>query len=254
VSAAIGHARQIALYNRAPAGVVFFKFGNNPEILAFVEQAKLIPGNPTTLDDRYMEIIPGEEIVTMPPGVAVQLLSAVDPGITNPSPPPTNLPERYLRAGIVLFDENGQLVTTPYWIPPPYADTNWWPPSYTGPASYARTGVDLGSNLQISSASTSAGMTPGSLPLCGSPGICLYDDDAYRSQVDPNSQMSFAQIDDTTNSFDSTYYGMATPSYFAAAQYAYPTAAQKVAEMNWLDQNGETLVIKPNDGSLLRNQ
>jgi hypothetical protein len=34
----------------------------------------------------------------------------------------------------------------------------------------------------------------------------------------------------------------------------FPTYIQKEAEMTWLDQNGETLVIKPNDGSLLRNQ
>jgi prepilin-type N-terminal cleavage/methylation domain-containing protein len=241
LSAALGHARQIALFNRAPAGVVFYKYGNGPENMAFVEQQKVVLGN-STFDDRYMEIIPGEEILTMPPGVAVQLLSAINPTMTG-SPAP-GVSERYLRAGIVMFDENGQLETTQYFVPAP--------PS-TPPVI-----AELGYQLGISSTLLN-GMNPAGPALYTSPAVCLYDDDSYRSQVEPTSGQSFAQIDDQGNSFDTTFYNSVSPSYFANLTSnnlppVFPTYIQKEAEMTWLDQNGETLVIKPNDGSLLRNQ
>jgi len=89
--------------------------------------------------------------------------------------------------------------------------------------------------------------TGASVGFYSSPAICLYDDDAYRSQVDPTSGSSFAQNDDATNNFD-TYV------YASSFTNLAPAMTAKIAEMTWLDQNGETLVIKPNDGSLLRNQ
>src|ERR1700733_7870952 len=114
VRAALGHAGQIALYYRAPAGVAFYRDPiTGRQAIAYVTQEKNIPADVAspayTLhnDDRLVDMIPGEEILLLPYGVAVQVLNCQ-------SGQPTIDP--CLRIGVVLFDENGQLTSTPYWI------------------------------------------------------------------------------------------------------------------------------------------
>jgi prepilin-type N-terminal cleavage/methylation domain-containing protein len=221
IAAALGHARQIALYYRAPAGVAFYKLPNGLQTMAFVMQEKNIAADAqnSPQDDRYMDIIPGEEIITLPAGLAVQVIT----NLTVAAPLKT---ERYLRAGIVLFDENGQLATsTPYWI---------------------RGGTQLANGI---TGIPTALIPTGTATLYSHQAISLYDDEAYEGQVDSSSGFTFNYIDASiSNPMSSITYA----NYFLPP--TPPSNAEKTAEQNWLDANGQILVIKPNDGSLLKNQ
>jgi len=280
ISAALGHARQIALYNRAPAGVVFFPENyidatgvmhlTGRQNIGYVMQEKNIIGMPlknipddatfTPTDDRYFDLIPGEETITLPPGLGIQVvigqdqLPASGAGINR---------DKYLRVGIVLFDENGQLTnSTQYWI-----------------RGNSKLGILLG--LLQGAALQYSGLMPPYTPqnttlilnntqyptpltltesvLYSQCAICLYDSVAYGQQVNPNSGKSFADVDNTStnNIFDSiSTYGYGGPSgYFINKGFPSNSATgDKLAEQTWLDANGEMLVVKPNDGSLLRNK
>jgi type II secretory pathway pseudopilin PulG len=269
LSAALGHARQLALYYHAPSGIAIYPDKSTGLYdIGFVTQEKNIPTDLQALqlgsltayeDDRYMDLIPGEEIYTMPPGVGIQVvtnpaLMAAASGLV-----PVTLAsgtfgqgDTYLRIGIILFDENGQLASsTPYFVRgfngglgstwglkplvvgyygliPPYQpgktaltlDTTTYPPPTTyGAALYSHSAV------------------------------VVYDDDTYKSQTDPNNNsITFGEHDRTTNLADSISYA----SYFQGSGPV--NVSTKTAEQTWLAQNGQILVIKPNDGSLLRNQ
>jgi len=296
LAAALGHARQLALYYRAPAGIVIYKDtlnGTNLIDIAFVTQEKNIasvvlaqnvwkspPNNnkPLPQDDRYMDIIPGEEILTMPPGVGIQVVT--NPAILqqtkgvqpNPvkylAPLPTvgtDLGDRYLTLGIILFDENGQLAqSAQYFI-------------RDGSSMTTTLGGNLGMTTVPGTPGSMSGLIPpyklnqpannplvydsyppGTYVISASAGLyshsamCVYDQDAYNAQIDPATGKSFADSDRGTNPADSISYAQYFAAYMGASAAA-PMASTKLLEQQWLDQNGVIFVVKPNDGSLLRN-
>jgi hypothetical protein len=75
----------------------------------------------------------------------------------------------------------------------------------------------------------------------------LYDNQAYQNQVDSlGNNFGVADSFGNANPLNSNVYQV----YFNPAKGA---AVPKLAEESWLNQNGQVLVIKPNDGSLLKN-
>jgi prepilin-type N-terminal cleavage/methylation domain-containing protein len=234
ISSAIGHARQIALYYRAPAGIAFYQDPNNGyQTIAYVMQEKNIPrdmGNAAIFasqDDRYFDIIPGEQLTTLPQGVAVQVFDGV-----LPSTGLNSYPDLYMRVGIVLFDEEGQLSSAPFFVRQVATVTAGQP--HLGDANHL--------NLNPLPPNTPLGL---GVAIYTSPAVCLYDEESYLSQpTSPGSpQSNFSDANYNTQAY-STFYvgGILLP------------LTDKWLEQTWLSQNGETLVIKPNDGSLLRNK
>lgn len=282
VSAALGHARQTAIYFHAPAGVVFFQDPvTGLQDIGYIAQESFIAQNfsqlittqslsPATVpssqtpgqfyqadngnvDSRYMDLIPGEEIFALPAGLAVQvsngngtLLSKAQFNGTTVTPTPS---EQFLRFGVVLFDENGQLVTLPYWIAPAPQTSGSLPFSIlanrvNSTAVYLATGSGTAAPGGLDPPATPPGGTGGPwLTLYSHVALCVYDEAAYLGQT-ASDGTSFA--DGNSNSV--TYY-----PYFTSTTAA-PTPTAKYAEQLWLQQNGQVYVIKPNDGSLLRNQ
>lgn len=303
IAAALGHARQIALYYRQPAGLIFYRDPNSGvQDIAYVMRANFLASNyqnfpnypaaaglttsamvqaVATLPDSYLDIVPGESLLTLPTGLAVQMV------IGNGAMPPrftignglVTLTEKYIRVGVVLFDEDGQLVSTPYAIS--YFSTvnvALWGASLnttTAPYKYSTVIYDASPS---SPATAAVGLNPASLFTHSA--ICLYDDEAYLNQIDQfdtNVQDQFSDANNNTLTYNSNspvgsgqYFAGPAMSPFAAqlaTQGAFPpeiatntnaTVADfeddKYAEQNWLVQNGEVFVIKPNDGSLLRNK
>jgi hypothetical protein len=140
--------------------------------------------------------------------------------------------EKYLRVGIVLFNEDGQLANLPYWVRALTVSGQ----NHLGDASH----LNLKASLNPSAIPPAAGPT-----LYSHAAVCLYDEDSYVGQTAAATSDPFS--DDDSNSYN---YG----NYFPATAPPANPLADKAVEQNWLDQNGEVLVIKPNDGSLLRNK
>jgi prepilin-type N-terminal cleavage/methylation domain-containing protein len=273
ISAALGHARQIAIYNHAPAGVVFYPdpFTGQQDI-GYVMQEKNI-ANDANLgpeDDRYFDLIPLEEIITLPAGLGIQVVRGSDQLPAPGAAVPFN-GDKYLRAGIVLFDESGQLTTsTQYWIrgvsklgvllnllQPTVAASqlSGLMPPYNTPA------LPTGLTINLTAYPNAGPVNWQEAILYAHSTICLYDSVAYGSQVNATDGKSFSDVDSITsgspnNVFDSytysSYFGL--PTAPKTVNPNQPAASDKLAEQNWLDQNGEMLVVKPNDGSLLRNK
>jgi hypothetical protein len=180
-------------------------------------------------DDRYMDIIPSEPVISLSQGLAVQVFNGNgEPLISGPG---SGTPERYMRVGVVLFNEDGQLANVPYWV----REFNVAGQNHLGDANHMRLNQSL-----------APPQTPG-LALYSHAAVCLYDEESYTGQTPPTTPPNF----DAFNN-DSVNYG----HYFIPADGVTvpPFSDLKYYEQNWLDQNGEVLVIKPNDGSLLRNK
>jgi prepilin-type N-terminal cleavage/methylation domain-containing protein len=246
VAAALGHARQIALYYRAPAGVVFYQDPvTGRQAIAYVTQEKNIPrdaGFVPKADDREMDIIPGEEILLLPYGVAVQILNCQNGQSTI---------DAYLRIGIVLFDENGQLTSTPYWI----RDFGYLGVILGGPSNTTPNPLISNANLiQWQTSPAYGGLTPGPPNnLYSHLALCIYDESAYLSQVNPaTGGEKFSDADNNCTQTYSLYFAQKPVGTYAVSEKNL--LSDKQAEQQWLSQNGQIYAIKPNDGSLLKNQ
>ncbi|HUB27931.1 MAG TPA: hypothetical protein VL992_21075, partial [Tepidisphaeraceae bacterium] len=229
VSAALGHAREIALYYRTPAGVVFFQdpftgrqdagyvmpqyllgqfyptYVSTMQAVAKAQgiAAPELPGSGT--DPHFIDLIPGEEIMTFPQGVAVELVnpnSSLDGAIPSGGGTPTQAAtatsigyvDSFLRVGVVMFDQTGQLAsTTSYWIAP-------YKPSLStaGPEPYPASilGQTLGlegkqpgsnapqnTNIFYGSPSVIPGTTRIVPSLYCASALCIYDEAAYLAQT-----------------------------------------------------------------------
>jgi type II secretory pathway pseudopilin PulG len=231
LAAALGHARQIALYYHEPAGLAFYKDSADAQHIAFVTQEMNLPQDvalvstsfPNALDSRFYDIIPGEEVLTLPLGIAVQLSNGNGANYNNAGIVQN---EQFLPCGLVLFDENGELASLPYCVTDAVVVGQY----HLGDTSH----LDLAKSL-IPSVPPPA--------LYSHPAVCLYDQVAYLNQTVPSSGDKFAD----NNSASANYYG-----YFASPSPV--SGVDKAAEAAWLQTNGEVLVIRPNDGSLLRNK
>jgi hypothetical protein len=258
VAAALGHARQLALYYRQPVGVMFYRDPlNGGQDIRYVMRAnflgQLFPNYATmftsnnVLSDQYLDIIPGEPMVTLPTGVAVQVIMGNGAALTSGPPAPT---ERYMRLGIVLFDEDGQLSSTPYAISCPGNGTS------TGGLSslIAQTGLPQTVLPPGPTFVTSNFTGTAANPLYTHPAICLYDEESYLNQVDQTNGDPFSDDNNNTVTFGAAFTPQWPSNMPTGNQTIGNLKSDKLAEQNWLDQNGEVFVIRPNDGSLLRNK
>jgi prepilin-type N-terminal cleavage/methylation domain-containing protein len=303
VAAALAHARQIALYYRSPAGVVFFQdpvsgrqqIGYVMPVSVLVQQfpssysAAFVAAN-VTADTRFVDLIPNEELVTFPLGVAVEVLN----GNAQPNPNviianTQTYYDPFLRLGVAVFDENGQLAPSQsYWIAPgtTLGNTLAVAPLATvgnGSSPFGST-TGYGGPVAIRTKTTTL-----SLSLYSTPAVCIFDETAFTSQSSvANSGSGSAFNDGNNNSI--LYYGNFLPStewttqYNSSNPYIYlnqqafttggfpgrgylvpnasgtnvPTSStgeiDLFNEAQWLNTNGQIYAIKPNDGSLLKNQ
>jgi hypothetical protein len=337
VSAALAHAREIALYYRTPAGVVFFQdpFSGKqtagyvmPQYLlgqyyptyvqtmaAEAGTGKEFPGSNT--DPHFIDLIPGEEIMTFPQGVGVEVLNPNAP--VNGAIQTTGQVQQYasattigyvdsfMRVGVVMFDQTGQLAsTTNYWIAPatPSQTTvgDPYPASILGQTlgllATGPGGSAVSKNIFFGSQTKSPYPTvppaSGYLPslYCAS-AVCIYDESAYLAQISSqgNGGSGGAFNDGNNNTF---LYGDLAPqpsfqpySNWGGLTYNYlneqvyqaspngpgfpgrgylmqgtsPSEStqadfliDQANEAQWLNTNGQIYAIKPNDGSLLKNQ
>jgi|GEM_PF-5258833 len=222
LAAALGHARQIALYYRQPAGIaIYYDTVGGSMAISYVSQQN--PPTGITPDSRYIDIVPNEESIALPSGIGAQIYNG------------NGGADKYFSEGVILFDEHGQLATIPYWI--------------SNSSSYPR-GLGALMGLGLNSLTPTGGPPRGS--IYSHSAICLFDQDTYNSQVDPSTGNSFASADSSTksNAMNTSVYAATSSSPFILA--ANPL--DKNAEAIWLSSNGEMLVIKPNDGSLLKNK
>jgi hypothetical protein len=329
VSAALAHAREIALYYRTPAGVVFFQdpfngkqdagyvmpqylmsqfYPTYVQTLAAEFPGKEAPGVNT--DPHFIDLIPGEEIMTFPQGVGVEVLNPnapVDGAISSTAPgSPTatasintiGYVDSFMRVGVVMFDATGQLAsTTTYWIAPATPSITTiaepYPASILGqtlelqgtqPGSSAKpNGIFYGSSAK---SPYSLAATNNMLPslYCAS-ALCIYDETAFLGQTSTANNGSGAPFNDGNNntflygdldsqSFLASSNWSTLTSYSYLNEQVYPvfpargyltessisesTAADFLAdqanEAQWLNTNGQIYAVKPNDGSLLKNQ
>jgi type II secretory pathway pseudopilin PulG len=316
VSAALAHARQIALYYRSPAGVVFFQDPvSGRQQIGYVMQESVLAQNyasyatttsaSSTTDPHFIDLIPNEELVTFPQGVAVQVLNGnaqangriLSDGTIqstslpiNTSNPPIGYVDSFLRVGVVFFDEYGQLSpSTSYWIAP--ASPSVAKAIVPYPASI------LGQTLELTGAITNTtntlygGTDDGkTLSLYSSPAVCIYDEVAFTSQLSNANAGSSAAFNDGNNNL-LVYGDLGAQSFQASTNWSADTyvylnqqvfqpatggpgfpgvgylktssasegsaklfAIDQANEAQWLNTNGQLYVIKPNDGSLLKNQ
>lgn len=166
--------------------------------------------NALATDPRFVDLIAGEEVTTLPPGLAIQTLS------TNVA---TSGLDKYLSFGVIFFDENGQLAANPYWV---------------------RSASTLGTQMQLSTDLKPTGSSPPTVALVSHPGFVLYDRQNYTNQAQPGSGKPF---DDASLGYSASFTSQTAPS-----------SSDKQAEEAWLDQNGQVMAVKPNDGGLVRNQ
>jgi prepilin-type N-terminal cleavage/methylation domain-containing protein len=267
VAAALGHARQLAIYYRQPAGVVFYRDPiTGLQDINYVMRANfmaqntnLFPQYPLSyaltnkaLPDSYFDLVNGEQMITLPTGLALQVVIGNGALL---QPAPDTRTERYIRFGAILFDENGELETVPYAFPAASIISVALNP--TTPA------LPYFSQFPLAAGYTSP-------LLFSNQAICLYDEQSFSNQVDNGVGTTIAGTgDDFSDANENTItYNTSTAATRIIAN-ANPTSPfpkevitgtfpdfqkDKLAEQIWLDQNAEIFVVKPNDGSLLRNK
>jgi hypothetical protein len=332
VSAALAHAREIALYYRTPAGVVFFQdpfngkqdagyvmpqylmsqfYSTYVQTLAAEFPGKEAPGVNT--DPHFIDLIPGEEIMTFPQGVGVEVLNPNAPvdgaiqttGQVQQAASATTIGyvDSFMRVGVVMFDATGQLAsTTTYWIAPATPSSTTIAEPY--PASILGQTLELQGTQPGSSAKTtgifygspakspySLAATNNMLPslYCAS-ALCIYDETAFLGQISSQGSggSGGAFNDGDNNTFlygdnppaegqsllaSSNWSGVTSYAYLNEQVYpvfpgrGYLTASSpsesgpqsdflidQANEAQWLNTNGQIYAVKPNDGSLLKNQ
>lgn len=199
--------------------------------------------------DRYVSVIPGTEMISLPPGIAGQVLNnarttAAGTGAAT---------DRYVSAGILFFGGDGKLLAGPesqwgtLYNPADDATNN---PLTTTALRSTRLGLMIQFNKDYTSGATTnldPGVTNGLTPptfirgattdlLTGGLGVMLYDRAAYAAQSFPR--------------FDAQTRGEA---FTAVPGNAESSKTYQEAD-DWLDANGTLLLINRFNGTLLRTQ
>jgi prepilin-type N-terminal cleavage/methylation domain-containing protein len=264
----LAHARQIALYDRATAGVFFYVDPNTGrQDAAYVEQISTLEPRlvqlyesyissglaiPTTMSwlkndtgnatpsysaTNYLEIIPGEEIASLPTGIGVQLITNGSANNTSAATPTDGL----VPFGAVLFDSDGFLISTPYSV-----------------GRYSNLGGNFGGGspqpVNMALALDLLNPPPANPPpeLYSHVALVLYDMSAYKNQVDPSTSSSFNPLD-TINFYK--YIGQTNPApkQLKAQEETWLLGGTNAYTNQSVQQNGIILGIKPDDGSLVRS-
>ena len=241
-SAALAHARELALATQQPAGAFFYVDPNSGGTdVAFVQYSttyvtsgvdSTIAGSPP-----YLDLIEGEETIKMPPGVGVRVFNCITPTAGS------SLPDRYLAYGAIMFDADGHTLT------------GTGVGGNAGTYDVYRDGASVGGSTTVSSAlsrtlhlvaSTNTQLTldtSGAHYLNCLPGLAIYDRTAYLDQVTTNVTtpgVSFNESDVYT--------------YASITNAPTATTYDKQDEEKWIDQNAELCLVKPNDGTLVQSK
>jgi hypothetical protein len=173
--------------------------------------------------------------------VGVALSNNSNPYNANPPPPI----DRYLLCGVIMFDANGMLTTTPYGVPvnryTPYVENV----NGNTPSSQNQLGKRLGLSANPATGDLISLAAPvaanGYLyPLVSQVGLLLYDHNAYLNQRTTNSSNPPTPFNDVDLQCD-------LPANTASGIYL-----NKVDEETWLDQNGVAFLVSPFNGSLIK--
>jgi prepilin-type N-terminal cleavage/methylation domain-containing protein len=165
----------------------------------------------TTTSPVLYDQIPATDAVLLPTGVGAQVI--VDSSLN------TAVPDRYLRAGLVMFDPSGRLTNLP-----------------TVCSQYGLVGSAIGLDLKNAAAATGSTLaqTAQNELLPSSFGIVVYDRDAYGTQ-------GFQPHDPTLDTSMPAYGTTATPTSEASAE-------------QWLDLNAAPLLINRYTGDLVHGE
>jgi prepilin-type N-terminal cleavage/methylation domain-containing protein len=179
--------------------------------------------------------LPGLDFVTLPPGIGAQLVN--DPVYATPTQPL----DRFLRAGVIMFDEKGRLIQTRYVVD-----------------QFSKLGVAMGLNTT----STLDGWTKDSLPplamtfppgngagdpapLSGTPAVALF------SQV---GVLLYDRLSFRDRGFSEADVHPITAPSASASKYYQTTANSEQQEEKWLSENGVAFMVNRYSGSLLRQE
>jgi type II secretory pathway pseudopilin PulG len=180
--------------------------------------------------------------------------------------------DRYQHLGCIMFNSDGTLASIPIGIP--YYETfyNGQPNAPQESQLCSRIGMYSNNNnyLDFGSIVNNSGNTPAVVPLMSSPGLVIFDHDAYLAQhCNPTQVMSDASGTPT----ETTIGGGNPPAQFGDADLEISTsgtigtpptttppaasslqAGDKFLEESWIDQNGIAFLVNPSDGSLIRSK
>ena len=229
-SAALAHARELAIYNHQIAGAfVYIDQSTGRSAIVYVEPTPLVgypPPAPLAMPD--LTLFPGEDTVYMPPAVGVRVLN--NNNAARVTPPD----DRYLATGAILFDQNGNVT---------YQNYNVAPTS------------TLGQRLGLPAAAGGGAQT---YQLNSLGAAVIYDRTAFLDQTTSGTYSGVPTTGTQFTEFDlSTYHSMPLTAPYdqdGISGGTQQSAGDKGCEEAWLDQNGMLVMVRAGDGALVQGK